>query len=109
MNAPVKIPAAAPHRAAHACTSHHHACACREHRVAVLVKAALDASCELDELKNDSAILSEDRAKLAQLVERIEVACEALGETEEKQPCQHVFVVADECAKCGALEEERHL
>ena len=61
------------------CTSHHHACVCREHKVAVLVKVALDAAIELDEVKNNPAIAPEQREKNQQIFERVYAACEALG------------------------------
>lgn len=69
------------------CVSHHHACDCREHQVAVLIKAALDSASELDGLL--SAWVSvypgdESVQELAEnyraTVERVYQACEALGE-----------------------------
>lgn len=95
------------------CTTHHHACDCREHKVSVLIKAALDAASELDSLKSDAAqdphaapIAIHERDRLQSVVDRVYDACEQLGvvigEPEVKQPCQHVICVADVCAKCGA-------
>jgi len=44
--------------------------------MAVLNKAALDAACELDSLKNVAAISEEEKGRIAQLVERVYAACE---------------------------------
>jgi len=63
-----------------ACLSHHHACACREHRVAVLKKAAWDAAFELDEVKLLASISQEERGRLQAIVDRAQSACETLGE-----------------------------
>lgn len=41
-----------------------------------LNKAALDAACELDCLKNVAAISEEEKGRIAQLVERVYAACE---------------------------------
>ena len=64
------------------CITHHSACDCREQRIAVLIKAALDAAVLLDEHKH---LLTEpgmtDYAH--DLVRRIYLACEALGELQE--------------------------
>ena len=57
-------------------TTHHHACDCREHKFAVLIKAALDAACELDAIKNIAPIDEEERERISQIVERIYAACE---------------------------------
>jgi len=46
------------------------------HKMAVLNKAALDAACELDSLKNVAAISEEEKGRIAQLVERVYAACE---------------------------------
>lgn len=64
---------------AESCTSHHHGCECREHKVAVLVKAALDVAVELDETKNNPSIDPEQRERNLQVVERVYAACNALG------------------------------
>lgn len=45
-------------------------------QIAVLNKAALDAACELDCLKNVAAISEEEKGRIAQLVERVYAACE---------------------------------
>lgn len=71
--------AEARQRWAENCTSHHHACDCREHKVAVLVKAALDAAVELDETKNNPSIDPEQRERNSQTLERVYAACNALG------------------------------
>lgn len=76
------------------CLSHHHACDCREHRLAVLMKAASDAAFELDEVKLKADIGQEERDRLQAIVERVQSACETLG------------VPSDE--GCGS-EEETHL
>lgn len=96
-------------------TCGHVSCARREHQVAVLIKAALDSANELDALqaqihKTGSAVVDDDEhARLRGIVERNYDACEQLGEKigvsdepKEKQPCKHVVIVADVCAKCGA-------
>lgn len=51
----------------------------REHKIAVLNKAALDAASELDALKVVANISDEERARIAQLVERVYTACEQVG------------------------------
>lgn len=71
--------AEARRRWAENCTSHHHACDCREHKVAVLVKAALDAAVELDETKNNPSIAPEQRERNSQTLERVYAACNELG------------------------------
>lgn len=45
-------------------------------QLAALNKAALDAACELDSLKNVAAISEEEKGRIAQLVERVYAACE---------------------------------
>lgn len=61
------------------CTSHHHACDCREQRVAVLNKAALDAAFELRSISNIIGCVShEEKAKADGLADRIYNASEAL-------------------------------
>jgi hypothetical protein len=88
-------------------------CARREHLTAVLIKASLDLASEVDTLKVAAKLAEDENARIQGIVERTYDACEQLGEKigepEEKKPCQHVFVVADECVKCGAPEEETHL
>lgn len=61
------------------CITHFHACDCREHKVAVLVKAALDAAVELDETKNNPSIDQEQKERNLQVVERVYAACNELG------------------------------
>lgn len=68
------------------CESHHMACNCREHGVAVLIKAALDAAVQLDETKHCVVGVSKSpdddqrrQEKSSQIVERVYAACEALG------------------------------
>ena len=58
---------------------HHQACPCREHKLAVLNKAALGAACLLDWLKNLPSVADDDREQAALIVERIYRASEALG------------------------------
>lgn len=72
--------------AASACGTCHHACDCREHKFAVLIKAALDAAVHLDDMKNciviGSTSANDDRQRKdrsGQVVERVHAACEALG------------------------------
>lgn len=60
------------------CRTHHLACDCREHKAAVLNKAALDAACELDSLSGhfreqlDGFALANIKA----IVERVHAASE---------------------------------
>lgn len=61
------------------CISHHHACDCREHKVAVLVKAALDASVELDWMKSSLAASEQERDRMAQIVERMHSAIDEVA------------------------------
>lgn len=77
-------PVAAP--TASACGTCHHACDCREHKFAVLIKAALDAAVHLDDVKNGVVGVSKSpdddqtrRDRSGQVVERVYAACEALG------------------------------
>lgn len=82
-------------------------CARREHLVAVLIKASLDSARELDNGRKDIAPFNEEeRLRLRLIVERTYDACEQLGAEigapEEPTPCNHVIIVADVCAKCGA-------
>jgi len=77
--------------AASACGTCHHACDCREHKFAVLIKAALDAAVHLDDMKNGVVGVSkspdEDQQrqdKSSQIVERVYAACEVLGVDIEK-------------------------
>jgi len=62
------------------CTTHHNACACREHKVSVLIKSGLDVASHLDGLQMACADLDEEsRGKYRQAVERVYDACGALG------------------------------
>jgi len=61
------------------CTTHHPACDCREQKVAVLVKVALDAAEELDWLKNVPKVSPEQREACAQIIARIYASIDALG------------------------------
>jgi hypothetical protein len=72
---------------ARACGTCHYACDCREHKVAVLIKAALDAATELDGLQAAWAASypgDESVKEVAEnhraTVERVYDACEQLGE-----------------------------
>lgn len=72
-------------------TCGHVACSRREHLIAVLIKAALDAAVQLDDMKNCIVVSShsrgedlEAREKNRQIVERVYAACEALGVDLEK-------------------------
>lgn len=60
------------------CTSHHHACACREHKIAVLNKAALDITIELNWLKKEFPMTDEKRDTIQQIVERAHAAINEL-------------------------------
>lgn len=62
------------------CTTHHHACDCREHAVAVLNKAALDAASELDALSGRfrDQIDEHDLAAIKDTVARVYDASEQL-------------------------------
>lgn len=65
------------------CTFHHHACDCREQKIAVLMKAASDAAVALDWTKNNPAIDEEQRAENLSAVERVHAACDALNGVNE--------------------------
>lgn len=58
------------------CVTHHHACDCREHKVAVLLKAALDAAAELDALNTIAPINGEERERIQMVVARVYAAGE---------------------------------
>lgn len=60
------------------CTTHHHACDCREHKVAVLKKAAIDCAIELDWLKNEYFMNEEKREALTAIINRVHAAGENL-------------------------------
>lgn len=61
-------------------TTHHVACDCREQKVAVLIKAALDAACELDGLQAACPDMDqESHDAYRQSSERVYDACEQLG------------------------------
>lgn len=61
------------------CTSHHHACACREHKIAVASKAAQNVTIELDWLKNEFPMTDEKRDTIQQTVERCHAALNDLA------------------------------
>lgn len=61
------------------CTTHHAACPCREHKITVLHKAALDGAFELKRISNIVAAASADEAnQIMQTVERIYHSADAL-------------------------------
>lgn len=63
------------------CTTHHPGCECHQQKIAVLIKASLDAAKELDDLQSIASGLSEEqRTEIRAVVERTYAACEALGE-----------------------------
>lgn len=62
-------------------SAHHQASNSREHKVAVLIKASLDAAVELDWLKNLRGVPQEQLNTCEQIVARIYSACEAMGVT----------------------------
>lgn len=51
-----------------------------QHKIAVLIKASLDAAVHLDEHLDDVAADEETRVRHRQIVERVYAACEELGE-----------------------------
>ena len=53
------------------CTTHHHACDCREHKFAVLNKAALDCAMELDWLKNECGLAQEKCDTMTSIINRV--------------------------------------
>lgn len=65
------------------CITHHHACDCREHKIAVLKKCATDAALALDDLKNEVHMLDEKRDSMKQLIERTHDAVTQLATEEE--------------------------
>lgn len=62
------------------CPTHHPACDRREHKTAVLIKAALDARSMLFFLASaaDSFTNAEEKARVLSIRERLAVACEDL-------------------------------
>lgn len=58
------------------CISHHHACDCREQKIATLIKAALDAAMELDWMKNIVPASEEEIDQMRQIALRVYAACE---------------------------------
>lgn len=92
-------------------TTHHLACDCREHKVAVLIKAALDAASDLDVAKNLYSA-PEDKERAQSFVERTYTAVEALG-VEIGAICEHPITNLDGiCLACGvaiAENEETNL
>lgn len=94
-------------------TTHYHGCDCREHKVAVLIKASLDAAKELDDLQSIVPNLTDElRDILRAVVERTYAAVEALG-VEIGAICEHQITNLDGiCLACGvalAENEEAHL
>lgn len=66
------------------CTTHHHACDCREHKASVLNKAALDAANELHFLAGLPIITDQtERDRIESLVARIHNASEQLNPISE--------------------------
>jgi hypothetical protein len=60
------------------CITHHHACECREQKIAALIKAAQDCAVELDELKKANENYLDKIAALISIVKRVYVACDML-------------------------------
>ncbi|NNM70200.1 MAG: hypothetical protein HKM00_09615 [Gallionella sp.] len=56
------------------------ACDCREHQIAVLIKAAQDAAVALDEMKKDLMPDPAEQDAARQIIERVHAACESLME-----------------------------
>ena len=65
------------------CITHHSACDCREHQIAVLIKAAQDAAVALDEANKDLMPDSAEQENAKQIIERVYAACDALMGQEE--------------------------
>lgn len=62
------------------CGTCHYGCACREHKLAVLKKAALDATDELEGfIETLSPQKEADSDRLRQIIARVYAACDALG------------------------------
>jgi hypothetical protein len=61
------------------CTTHHHACDCREQKVAVLIKCALDLAPAVDLIKAFANIPASEKARILDIVERTYDAIEQLG------------------------------
>lgn len=62
------------------CGTCHYGCECREHKLAVLKKAALDATDELEGfIETLSPEKEADADRLRQIINRVHAACEALG------------------------------
>lgn len=60
------------------CPVHIQPCDCREHQIAVLIKAALDAAMELDYLKNEPSVTNDARESAMAIIDRLYAACEVL-------------------------------
>ncbi len=62
------------------CGTCHYACDCREHKFAVLRKAALDATDELEGvIETTSPDKQDDIDRMRQIICRVNAACAALG------------------------------
>jgi hypothetical protein len=61
------------------CTTHHHACDCREQKVAVLIKCALDLAPAVDAIKAFSSLTEAEKSEMQDIVERTYDAIEQLG------------------------------
>lgn len=61
------------------CTSHHHACECREQRFAILADAAREAAMELDWLKNELGAGMEDKQRIKNIIERVHLSCNGVA------------------------------
>lgn len=66
------------------CTSHHPACECREHKIAVLSKAAYDASLQINWLKDLPDISADEKAGMEGILDRLNAAREDVAITEEQ-------------------------
>jgi hypothetical protein len=97
-------------------TNHHLACACREHKVAVLSKTALDAAYELRAVSNVIDALSHDeKEKIDQLIARLYSAVESLGESHIDTESLYTFLMkitfdgkVDPQSVLAALDELNH-
>lgn len=65
------------------CTSHHHACACREHKIAKLKKCATEAALALDDLKNEVPMPDEKLDSIKQIIQSTHDAVALLATAEE--------------------------
>lgn len=60
------------------CTSHHHACDCREHNIRQLAQATRAAIMELDWIKNEFPIVPHKLTELQALIERAHMAVDVV-------------------------------